>query len=135
MQLDGKYPGIRKTQREIETQANRRRAQEGEAYVRSPLTGRKHVADAGREYALMNYLIQGTAGEILKMKMIELDHSGLGRYLVLPVHDEFDLDVPTHMLPDVMATLGDIMNDEHMLSVPVTATTSIGQSWGSVEDV
>jgi DNA polymerase I len=135
MQLDGKYPGIRKTQREIETQANRRRAQEGEAYVRSPLTGRKHVADAGREYALMNYLIQGTAGEILKIKMIELDHSGLGRYLVLPVHDEFDLDVPTHMLPDVMATLGDIMNDEHMLSVPVTATTSIGQSWGSVEDV
>jgi DNA polymerase I-like protein with 3'-5' exonuclease and polymerase domains len=34
-----------------------------------------------------------------------------------------------------MATIHDVMNDEHMLSVPVTATTSIGKSWGSVEDV
>jgi DNA polymerase-1 len=135
MQLDGRYPGIRTTQREIETQSNRRRAQEGEAYVRSPLTGRKHVADAGREYALMNYLVQGTAGEILKMKMVQIDHAGLSQYLTLPVHDELDFDVPTHMLSDVMATIHDVMNDEHMLSVPVTATTSIGKSWGSVEDV
>jgi DNA polymerase I len=135
LNLDARYHGIRTLQRQIETQANVRRVNEGVAYVRSPLTGRKHVADENRAYALMNYLIQGTAGEILKMKMIELDHAGLGKYLTLPVHDEFDLDVPTSELPEVMDTLHDIMNDENMLSVPVTATTSIGQRWGSVKDV
>lgn len=135
LNLDTRYVGIRSLQRETERLANTRRMTEGEAYVRSPLTGRKHVADEGREYALMNYLVQGTAGEILKKKMVELDHAGLGEYLILPVHDEFDLDVPTHMLPDVIPTLHDIMNDDKLLSVPVTATTSVGQRWGSVEDV
>lgn len=133
--LDQLYPGIRSLQRETETRANQRRATEGEAYVRSPLTLRKHVADEGREYALMNYLVQGTAGELLKMKMVEASHAGLDKYMVLPVHDEIDLDVPEHELGDVLTTLRDVMNDPDLLSVPITATASVGPRWGEVQDV
>jgi DNA polymerase-1 len=124
------YPGIRSLQREIETNTMVRRQNEGESYVRSPLTNRKHVADPGREYALMNYLVQGTAGEILKMKMVQLDYAGLSKYLVLPIHDEFDLDVPTAELNDVIPTLRDVLNDESLLSVPITWTIEQGARWG-----
>lgn len=133
--LDQLYPGIRTYQRRVEADAYARRVAEGDAYARSPLTNRKHVADEGREYALVNYVVQGTAGEILKMKMVECDQAGLGDFMILPVHDEIDLDVPKDQLDDVLVTLRDVMNDPDLLSVPITTTTSVGERWGSVEDV
>jgi len=133
--LDQLYPGIRSLQRDIETQANVTHQREGESYTRSPLTNRKFVADEYREYALMNYKVQGTAGEILKIKMVEADQAGLGPYMILPVHDEIDLDVPPAVLDDVMTTLRDVMNDASLLSVPITSTMSIGERWGDVKDV
>lgn len=135
IRLDQMYPGIRSFQREIETLARSRRNAEGEAYVRSPLTQRKHTADEGREYALVNYMVQGAAGEILKMKMLEVDQAGLGQFMTIPVHDEIDLDVPRNQLADVLVTLSDVMNDTTLLSVPVTATISVGDRWGEVKDL
>jgi DNA polymerase-1 len=55
--------------------------------------------------------------------------------MVLPVHDEIDMDVPTDELDDVMATLRDVMNDADLLTVPITATMSVGDRWGDVRDV
>lgn len=128
------YPGVPTWIRQVERLAQGRFDQEGEGYVRSPLTGRRHVADAGRLYTLVNYLIQGTAGEILKLKMVEADQAGLDRFMTLPVHDEIDLDVPTDQLDDVVATLRDVMNDSRLLRVPVTASIEVGERWGSVHD-
>lgn len=129
------YPGIPQMQREIENLAVKRRHAEGESYIRSPLTNRKHVADPGREYALLNYEIQGMAGEVMKMKIIEADQAGLGDYMLFPVHDEIDLDVPAELVDDVIVTLRDIMNDDSILSVPVTASVGVGPSWGQCRDV
>lgn len=133
--IDQTYPGIRLFQNAIATRGQERLRDEGEAYVRSPVTQRKHVADAGREYALLNYMIQGSAGELLKMKLLECDQAGLGEYMTLPVHDEIDLDVPHENLDDVLATLRDIMNDDTLLSVPLTASIGVGPRWGEIEDV
>lgn len=135
LRLHQLYPGIKELQHDIERVARERMQTEGEAYIYSPLTHRKHTADEGREYALMNYMVQGAAGEILKMKMLEADQAGLGEFMMLPVHDEIDLEVPNDQLRDVMATLHDVMNDSDLLSVPVTSTMSIGKRWGEVEDV
>jgi len=132
--FDSLYEAVPRFVRSVERLAQGRLEAEGVAYVRSPLTGRRHVADAGRLYALVNYLIQGTAGEILKLKAVELDHAGLGDYLLIPVHDEFDLEVPRDDLPEVMPTLRDIMNDATLLRVPVTASVEVGTRWGSVVD-
>lgn len=129
------YPGIPKMQREIESLAAKRRHAEGEAYIRSPLTNRRHVADPGREYALLNYEIQGMAGEIMKMKIIECDQAGLGDYMVFPVHDEQNFDVPADRVDEVVATLRDIMNDNTILDVPITASVGVGPSWGEAKDV
>lgn len=128
--LDTMFPGMRQVQVTVERLARQRLNEEGESYVRSPLTNRKHVADSGREYALLNYLIQGSAGELLKMKIVEADQAGLGEYMLFPVHDEIDFDVPTHELPDFLGTLNDVMNDDKILSIPLTWSADVGPKWG-----
>lgn len=127
------YPGVPAFTRGVERLALQRRQDEGLAYVRSPITNRRHVADPGREYALVNYLIQGAAGEVLKMKMLEADAAGLGPFMVLPVHDEIDLDVPRDDVDAVLATLRDVMNDDKLLSVPLTWSSSVADRWGACE--
>lgn len=124
------FPGVRAFQNAVQNTALQRRADEGVAYARSPLTGRRYVAQAGKEYALVNYVIQGVAAEVLKLKLVELDAAGLGRYMVAPVHDEVILDVPDADVADVVRTLELIMNDDSLFDVPVRAEVSYGRRWG-----
>lgn len=131
--FDSMYPGVPRWIRQVERDALARLNDEGEAYVRSPLTNRRHVADAGKLYTLVNYELQGMAGEVMKMKIVELDHAGLGDYMLFPVHDEQDLSVPTEDLDDALATLNSVMNDDRLLSVPITASVDVGQHWGASE--
>lgn len=133
--LHQSYPGIKLLQRQIDDEGFARQRSEGVAYIRSPLTNRRFVADLKREYALLNYLVQGTAAEVLKVKIVEAADAGLGGYMVFPVHDEIDFDVPRSRLPEVMRILRNVMNDAKMFSVPITSTASIGPRWGDVEDV
>jgi DNA polymerase-1 len=136
--LEYTYPGIKQLQGMVEAHARRMRAETGVASIRSPLTGREFKADRGREYALSNYLIQGLAGEILKMKIIELDRAGLGPYMVLPVHDEVDFDVPEEMARDAIKVISDVMNDNNLFArtgVPITSSVAQGPKWGEIEDV
>lgn len=128
--FDALYPGVPRWTREVERLARERLETEGEAYVRSPLTGRKHTADEKKLYPLVNYVIQGTAGEILKMKIVELDRAGLGSYMLFPVHDEIDLEVPNHELDGVLTTLKDVVNDDRLLDVPLTWSAEVGPNWG-----
>lgn len=131
--FDALFPDTPRWIREVERIGQRRLDDEGVAYVRSPLTGRRHVADPGRLYTLVNYLIQGTAGEILKLKMVEADHAGLGDFMTIPVHDEIDFDVPLDRLDDFKITLSDVMNDDKLLRVPLTWSTEMGPNWGECE--
>lgn len=99
--------------------------------VFSPLTGRRHVGDKFKEYALTNYMIQGLAAELFKTKLLEIDASGLGQWLMLPVHDEVILDVPHEHVPQAVATLERIMNDAEVIApIPVTASVAYGLRWG-----
>lgn len=116
--------------REVERDGRQRLSSEGDAYIRSPLTGRKHVADAGKLYTLVNFVIQGTAAEILKRKIVEADAAGLGDYMMLPVHDEIDFEVPDDEVDDVLQTLDAVMNDTKLLTVPITWSSEVGQRWG-----
>jgi DNA polymerase I len=133
--LDTRYPGINSFSRAVESKAWERQKTEGTPYALSSLTGRRHVADHNKVYALLNYLIQGTAAEALKMKALELDAAGLGDYLVIPVHDEVVLDVPAAEVDDAAETLRRTMNDDQMFSVPISASVAVGDRWGKKEDM
>jgi DNA polymerase-1 len=131
--FDASFPGVRAFQNRVQRVALERKAAEGVGYVRSPLTNRRHPSDPGKEYALVNYLVQGLAAEIFKMKLVELDNAGLGQYMILPVHDEVIMDVPNDDLHEVVRTVQSVMNDHMLLSIPIEAETSVGKRWGEKE--
>ncbi len=128
------YPGVPAWQQSIINEANFARLETGQAFVRSPLTNRRFVGESGKEYALGNYKIQGTAAEINKMKLVELDNAGLGEFMFATVHDEVLLDVPGPHVLDVVATLEKVMNDDALLSVPIRAEVAFGHRWGRKQD-
>lgn len=129
--FDSQFIGVKRYQDETSRLALERRAETGTAYAECPLTGRRHPSDKGKEYSLVNYVIQGAAAALFKMKLIELDMAGIGQWMVAPVHDEVILDVPNEHVPGVVDILMKVMNDYVILGdVPVEAEVSFGQRWG-----
>jgi DNA polymerase I-like protein with 3'-5' exonuclease and polymerase domains len=130
------YSGVPKFQRDVQNQAAARYKAEGVAYVTSPLTGRRFIAsDPKKLYPLVNYCVQGLAAEIMKVKLLELDAAGLGEYLVLAVHDEAIAEIPDNQVSDAIATMNTIMNDDTLLSLPLTSGGATGRRWAEKRDL
>lgn len=128
------YGHVALFQLKVQADARQRLRAEGVAYAVSPLTGRRLIGEKGKEYRLVNYMIQSMAAEIMKTKALEIDAAGLGDYLVLFVHDEYILEVPDEMLHDVCRTLNEVVNDDTLLTIPLTAGLATGKTWGSKVD-
>jgi DNA polymerase-1 len=126
--FDTTFPGIRVFMKAVEQLARTREADEGVAYVCTPL-GRRLPADADRLYSLVNYLIQGTAADIFKQTLINLDRRGLAEYLVLPVHDEAVFDVPAELVDELAVDVVDTFTRTDW-RVPLTAGADIVDRWG-----
>lgn len=92
--------------------------------------GRVLPGDEGKEYALTNYTIQGTAALVLKEKMIELDNAGLSEYMVMPVHDEFIFDCPANEADELLAAVTEACVDDSF-GVHLTAGGDIWSNWGA----
>lgn len=126
---DAAFPGVRRFQMEVDRTA-RSRAVDGATWVTTPI-GRKQRCDLDSTYKLTNYLIQGTAADVLKQKMLELDAAGVGEFMILPVHDEIVFDVPNDVLDDVVRVIEDIMPDTTQFSVPLSVEASVTDDrWG-----
>ena len=135
-QLDTRFPGMNTLKHQVERIAKQRQTAEGRPYVTNPFTQQPYfIKREDKIYALVNYLIQGTAASILKMKVVELDNAGLGDYITLLVHDEVIADVPRDVAKDVASTVKNIMNDASLLTVPVTASLNLGSRWGQKGDI
>jgi DNA polymerase-1 len=89
------------------------------------LSGRQLYTHRGKEYALLNTKIQGSAAEILKYGGVQLDAAGLGPYLRLPVHDEWLLECPAAEARDVLHAVETILTDRTNFAVPLTWSGSI----------
>jgi DNA polymerase-1 len=88
---------------------------------------------AGAERAAINAPMQGTAADLVKLAMIEvqawLDRERLATKLVLQVHDELVLEVPESELARVMAELPQRMTAVAELSVPLVVDVGAGPNW------
>ena len=133
--LNLKFPGIESYARGIIDQAIRDGRNEGGlAFTTCSLTGQRHYAERGKEYALVNYKIQGWAAKLLKLKALELDAAGLGDYIIAFIHDEIIFDMPNDLVRDAVHTIQKIMNDTTMFPVAITASVSTGQRWGEKKE-
>lgn len=80
----------------------------------------------------VNYQDQGTAGEVLKDKLGELDAAGLGEYIRLPIHDEIIFESPDDVLDEVIETIREVMPDRNKFLVPLEVDVDTTKRWGDL---
>ncbi len=86
------------------------------------------------ERVALNMPIQGTAADLIKLAMLQVDRAlrdqGLTGRLVLQVHDELIVECPDGEVEAVKALLEREMTGVAQLDVPLVAQAKAGQSWG-----
>ena len=131
-----RYPGIRNYMEETKAKAR------NDGFV-TTLAGRKcftqGIEDKNgaiksfAERAAINAPIQGGAADIIKRAMLRvppaLTAAGLGARMLLQVHDELVLEVPTPELEATTALVKQVMETAAELSVPLVVDTGIGATW------
>lgn len=131
-----RYPGVAnyivETKRDakdkgyVSTMFNRRRKL-------PEINNRNFMVRQGAERQAINAPIQGSAGDILKIAMINLDRAlsegDFKARLLLQVHDEIILEVPNEELVDVQLLVKQTMESAVELNVPLLADENTGGSW------
>lgn len=118
--FDTNFSSVRTLMKDVVNVGKKRAAEEGRGYVVTPY-GRKLKSDSGKEYTLVNYLIQCHASEILKRKMVMLDAALPSEALmILPIHDEIMFDVPVDIIDDVKILAESVLNEAADYAVPMT---------------
>ncbi|MFT7485590.1 MAG: DNA polymerase-1, partial [Candidatus Paceibacteria bacterium] len=110
----------------VETLAGRRRAT-------PDIESKNSRIRSGAENAAINTPIQGSAADIIKRAMIDLearlDASNLASRMLLQVHDELVLDVPESEIPEAKEMLKDCMENAAELIVPLKVDFGWGDNW------
>lgn len=87
----------------------------------------------GAERIALNTPVQGTAADIIKLAMINVDRAleenALQARLVLQVHDELIVECPAWEAELVMRIVTEQMEQVCKLSVPLVAEAKMGNSW------
>lgn len=81
-------------------------------------------------HKVLNRLIQGSAADQTKKAMLDVWRAGLGRHVLVQVHDELDLSCPDRGTAERVAG---IMRDAVRLEVPSVVDLKSGASWGEVK--
>ncbi|HYC92175.1 MAG TPA: DNA polymerase I [Thermoanaerobaculia bacterium] len=94
---------------------------------------RSFTVRGNAERMATNAPIQGTAADILKMAMIELERRlgehGTGARMLLTVHDEIVIEAPEPDAADVAGIVKETMENVFPLSVPLAVDAHWGKSW------
>lgn len=131
-----RFPGIKQYMENIVREAR------DKGYVETIYHRRRELPDINsRNFNVRNFAertainspIQGSAADILKVAMINLDKAiedaGLKTRMLLQVHDEIVLEVPVDELDTIRSLVKETMESAVRLSVPLVADENAGQSW------
>ncbi len=83
--------------------------------------------------AAMNAPIQGSAADLIKLAMIDIDRAmkeaGVKSRMILQVHDELIFNVPRDEVEQMKKLINDGMEGAMKLKVPLSAECAIGETW------
>ena len=89
------------------------------------------------ERTAMNHPMQGSAADIMKLAMIEVDlrllADGFASRMVLQVHDELVFEAPPAELGRLSAMVCEAMGGVAELAVPLEVTVGSGENWASAK--
>jgi DNA polymerase-1 len=131
-----RYPGVLRFLEEKKAEAR------AHQYVTTLLGRRCAIPEinskngALRSYAernAINYPIQGSAADIIKVAMVKIDRrlsaEGLKAYMVLQVHDELVFEVPEAELEQVRELVRDEMENAVTMDAPLKVDIGYGKNW------
>jgi DNA polymerase-1 len=131
-----RFPGIKNYMDEVVREAR------DKGYVETLFKRRRELPDINSrnfnirgfaERTAINSPIQGSAADILKIAMIQLDKALVaGVYqtkMLLQVHDEIVLEVPKSELAEMKKLVKQTMEEAIQLSVPLIADENEGATW------
>lgn len=137
-QYDTSFPSVPRFINHVQDVGRRRHLEEGRAYVQTSSGRRLYLQSQYPDayYKLVNYLIQGTAAEVLKHQILALDAAGLAQYVRLPVHDELLFSFPEDEANELGREAKRVMEDHTTFKVPLTAEmSSPSKRWGDKYDL
>src|SRR5262245_35954484 len=89
------------------------------------------------ERTAVNTPLQGTAADLIKLAMIEIDREmrsqKLGSRMLLQVHDELLFEVPESEIDTMRVLVREKMENVHALRVPLVVEVGVGPNWRDVE--
>lgn len=98
--------------------------------------GRFIPASSSKSYVGVNYKIQGTAADFMKMKMLMVAKmlKDYETQMIMTIHDELIFDMPRHeakVAKEIVYTMEDLTT----YSVPITCGVSYGPNWANKKKV
>jgi DNA polymerase I len=113
--FDAVYPGVRKMM-DRTVRENRRRNHRPQTRT---LSGKRLYCQRGKEYALQDYRIQGSAADLMKHGGVAMEAAGLGEFMRITIHDEWMLSAPLHQCGEVLAEAERVLTDRDNFAVPI----------------
>ncbi len=130
------YPGVKKYMKVVVEEARER------GYTETMYGRRRYIPELkssnfnirqGAERMALNTPIQGTAADLIKLAMIQVDKALQKSFpqakLLLQVHDELIVECPEDIASQVAALVSREMENIAALNVPLNAEAKIGKSW------
>ncbi|KKQ60658.1 MAG: polymerase I protein, partial [Parcubacteria group bacterium GW2011_GWE2_38_18] len=93
----------------------------------------------GAERMAINTPLQGTAADMIKVAMIEVQKYLDDNFkredarMILQVHDELVFEVKEELVDQISSAIKNIMESPIKLKVPVVVDVKVGNSWGEME--
>ncbi|MGA8515306.1 MAG: DNA polymerase I [Burkholderiaceae bacterium] len=131
-----RYPGVKRYMDET------RQSAKAKDYVETVMGRRLYLPEinspngprrAGAERAAINAPMQGTAADLIKLSMNEvqrvLDAKQRGIKMIMQVHDELVFEVPLREVDWLQIEIPRIMAGVAQLKVPLLAEVGVGENW------
>jgi DNA polymerase-1 len=113
-----------------------------QGYVRTLLGRRRYLPDlrsqnrvlrSAAERMAVNTVIQGTAADLIKKAMVDVDAAmrgeGLAARMILQVHDELMFEAPEREIERLRELVRHHMQEVWTLGVPLVVDVGVGRSW------
>ncbi|MBI1729563.1 DNA polymerase I [Candidatus Acetothermia bacterium] len=126
------YPGVKVYMDEIVKEANE------QGYVKTLFGRRRYFQklDSRAEREAINMPLQGSAADLMKLAMInvdkELKRSKLKATMLLQIHDELIFEVDESHAERCSELVKNTMENVMKLNVPLKADTKVGKNWGEI---
>ncbi len=131
-----KYPGVKAYIDSAVAEARRKGYAEtllGRKRILGEIDSENSRVRSFTERIAVNTPIQGTAADMIKLAMIEIDRdiaeAGLGSRMILQVHDELVFEVVPAERDRLAAIVRERMESAIALDVPVSAEIGFGENW------